>query len=165
MIVATFVFAIWKIIMMADRIFSGVMLLASLIFLYLAWGYTAPIAYDPIGPRPFPVIILGLLSLGTAVIAFRPARLSEKIEMGLTPNTIKNLVSCFVAMLLYAVLFEILGYIVATSLMAWAVGILFAGKVIQSLIASVCLAILTYLLFDKLLDVSLPLGVLSFLGN
>lgn len=149
---------------MTEKIFSGVLLIFALIFLYMAWGYTAPIAYDPIGPRPFPVLLLGMLSVGSAVLAFRPRRFSEKIDLQLTPPIIKNLVLCVVVMLLYAVLFEILGYVIATALMAWAVGILFAGKIWHSLLASVVLAILSYLLFDKVLDVSLPAGLLSFLG-
>lgn len=84
--------------------------------------------------------------------------------MGLTKPVIKNLFICGMAMLLYGVLFEWLGYVIATSLMAFVIGLLFDGKKVPTAIASVVMAVLTYLLFEKALDVSLPAGLLSFLG-
>ena len=146
---------------MVNRIFSGLLLVVSLIMLVMAWGYTAPIAYDPIGPRPYPVMLLVLLAILSAVVAFRPAKFAETIEMGLTKPIIKNLVLCTVVMTLYAVLFEMLGYILATALMAWAVGVLFGGKWHKALIASVIMAVATYFLFNGPLEVSLPAGVLE----
>ena len=47
---------------MVLRIFSAILALAALGLLVLAWGYTAPIAYDPIGPRPYPILILSLFA-------------------------------------------------------------------------------------------------------
>lgn len=146
---------------MIDRIFSGLMLLVSLGMIVMAWGYTAPIAYDPIGPRPYPVMLLTLLAILTAIIAFRPAKFAEKIELGLTKPIIKNLALCTLAMALYAVLFESLGYIVSTTLMAWAVGVLFGGKWHKALIASVVMAVASYFFFNGPLEVSLPAGVLA----
>lgn len=148
---------------MVERIFSGVLAIVSLILLYLAQDYVAPIAYDPIGPRPYPTILLSLLALGTAFIALRPARLAEKIDLSLNPAIIKNLIVCTAALLFYGLLFEILGYIVATTLMAWIVGVLFEGGWVKSFIASAVMAILTYFLFNGPLEVSLPAGVLSFI--
>lgn len=151
--------------MQAERIFSGLLFMTSLGLLYLAWGYTAPIAYDPLGPRPYPVLLLSLLAIGTAVLTFRPAKFMQAIDLGWQKPIVKNLVLCGTAMLLYAILFETLGYIIATTLMAWAIGVLFQGGVLKSLIASVLMAVLSYFLFDKALDVTLPLGILSFLGK
>lgn len=151
--------------MQIERIFSGMLFVASLGLLAMAWGYTAPIAYDPIGPRPYPVMLLVLLAFFSAILTFRPAKFGEKIDMGLTKPIIKNLVICTAAMLFYSILFEWLGYIISTSLMAFVVGILFEGKKVPTAIASVSMAVLTFLLFEKALDVSLPMGLLSFLGK
>ena len=49
--------------MTMERLFSGLMALVSLFLIYLAIGYVAPIAYDPIGPRPYPILIFSLLAL------------------------------------------------------------------------------------------------------
>lgn len=149
---------------MTERIFSGCLFLVSLAMMVMAWGYVAPIAYDPIGPRPYPVILLVLLAFFSALLVFRPKKLSEQISMGLTKPIIKNLLICGTAMLLYGVLFEWLGYVIATSLMAFVIGLLFGGKKVPTAISSVVMAVLTYLLFEKALDVSLPSGLLSFLG-
>ena len=43
--------------MTMERAVSGLMALFSLFLVYLAIGYVAPIAYDPIGPRPYPILI------------------------------------------------------------------------------------------------------------
>ena len=63
--------------MTMERAFSGLMGLFSLFLVYLAIGYVAPIAYDPIGPRPYPILIFSLMALLTLVIAFRPARFTK----------------------------------------------------------------------------------------
>lgn len=146
---------------MVDRIFSGLLLVVSLTMLVMAWGYTAPISYDPIGPRPYPVMILTLLAILSAVIAFRPAKFAEKIKLGLDKPIIKNLVVCTVALGLYSVFFEMLGYIISTTLSAWVMGMLFGGKWHKALIASVVMAVGTYYLFMGPLEVSLPSGLLK----
>ena len=43
--------------MTMERLFSGLMALVSIFLIYLAIGYVAPIAYDPIGPPPYPILI------------------------------------------------------------------------------------------------------------
>lgn len=151
--------------MQIERIFSGLLLVVSLGLLVVAYDYTAPIAYDPIGPRPYPMILLSMLAFFSALVTFRPNKLGETIKMGLTRPVIKNLVVCGLALLLYGVLFEWLGYIIATSVMATVVGMLFNGKIVPTVISSITMAVLTFLLFDKGLDVTLPLGLLSFLGK
>lgn len=146
---------------MVDRIFAGLMTVVSLVMLYMAWGYTAPIAYDPIGPRPYPVMLLVLLAILTAIIAFRPAKFAQKIELGFTKPIIKNLVFCTLALAIYAIAFEFLGYVIATTLMAWAVGVLFGGYWLKTLITSLIMAVATYFLFNGPLEVSLPAGLLE----
>lgn len=139
-----------------ERCFSGLLLLAALFLLYTAWGYTAPIAYDPLGPRPYPVLILSLLAVCCLFLAVRPVR--EKIDLGYTPSLAKKLAACFVALLLYGILFELLGFPLATALMAFAVGKLFGGSTLSCSVSGIALGAGLYLLFDRLLDVPLPVG-------
>lgn len=147
--------------MTMERLFSGLMALVSLFLIYLAIGYVAPIAYDPIGPRPYPILIFSLLAFGCLVVAFRPASFTKAIDLGLTKPIIRNLVLCALALLVYGVIFEVMGFILATILMSFAVGLLFAGNPLKSFIFSVLISIGLYVLFDILLDVKLPLGLLS----
>ncbi len=66
------------------------------------------------------------------------------------------------AIVVYALLFEKLGFPLATALMAVPVGMAFGGDWKQSLAGGVGLGLGLFLLFDKLLDVVLPTGLLSF---
>ncbi|MFL1731440.1 tripartite tricarboxylate transporter TctB family protein [Moraxella oculi] len=147
-----------------ERIFAFVLLGISVVMIIMAWGYTAPIAYDPIGPRPYPILLLSLMAIGSALLAFQPAKFMKQIDYGWNKPVVKNLILCMLALLLYGALFEILGYVISTSLMAFAVGLLFHGKAIPTAISSVMMALLTYLLFERVLDVSLPSGLLSVIG-
>ena len=147
--------------MTMERVFSGLMALFSLFLVYLAMSYVAPIAYDPIGPRPYPILIFSLLAFLTLIIAFRPARFTKVINLGYDNTVIRNLVLCVIALTVYSLIFEPLGFIVSTTLMCFAVGLLFAGSPIKSLIFSIVISIVLYVLFDMLLDVILPLGLLS----
>ena len=147
--------------MTMERLFSGLMALVSLGLIYLAYGYTAPIAYDPIGPRPYPILIFSLLSLVSLIVTFHPAAFTKVIELEFSKAIIKNLILCILALLIYGLIFESLVFIVATILMSFAVGLLFAGNPIKSLIFSVLISIGLYILFDVFLDVKLPLGLLS----
>lgn len=147
--------------MTMERVFSGLMALFSLFLVYLAMSYVAPIAYDPIGPRPYPILIFSLLAFLTLIIAFRPARFTKVINLGYDNTVIRNLVLCVIALTVYSLIFEPLGFIISTTLMCFAVGLLFAGSPIKSLIFSIVISIVLYVLFDMLLDVILPLGLLS----
>lgn len=147
--------------MTMERLFSGLMALVSLFLIYLAIGYVAPIAYDPIGPRPYPILIFSLLAFGCLVVAFRPASFTKSINLEFTKPIIKNLILCTIALLAYSLIFEVLGFIIATILMSFAVGLLFSGPPLKSFIFSVIISIGLYLLFDIFLDVKLPLGLLS----
>ena len=82
---------------MVLRIFSALLALTALGLLVLAWGYTAPIAYDPIGPRPYPILILSLFAACCLYLTFRPAKLADEDDLGLTPELGKKIVICMSA--------------------------------------------------------------------
>jgi putative tricarboxylic transport membrane protein len=66
------------------------------------------------------------------------------------------------AVLAYALLFQTLGFTIATTLMAVPVGLAFGGRWPATLAGGAGLGLGLYLAFDKLLDVVLPTGLLSF---
>ena len=70
---------------------------------------------------------------------------------------------CAGAVLVYALLFQWLGFVLATALMALPVGMAFGGSWKQSLAGGAALGGVLFLLFDKLLDVVLPAGPLAAL--
>ncbi|MEB3793213.1 tripartite tricarboxylate transporter TctB family protein [Acinetobacter sp. IK40] len=147
--------------MSVERIFSGILGLVSLGLLYLAWGYVAPIAYDPLGPRPYPVLLLIVLILSCLYLTFRPQKLTEQLDLGYTASVLKKISLMMLFMLLYALTFELLGFPIATALMFFVVGMLFGGSAKASAVSGFVFGCLLYGLFDYVLDVPLPLGFLS----
>jgi putative tricarboxylic transport membrane protein len=68
---------------------------------------------------------------------------------------------CAAAIVIYALLFQLLGFVIATALMALPVGRIFGGTWRQCMFTGIGMGVVLYVLFDKLLDVVLPLGVLK----
>lgn len=144
---------------MSDRILGAVCVVAAAGMAWFAQGYAAEISYEPVGPKAFPLLLAGLLAISGAWLAIKPAVDAEPFGWA----QIKVVAPAAAAMVVYALLFEKLGFTVATALMAVPVGMLFRGNWKQSLAGGIGLGLGFYLLFDKLLDVVLPSGVLSFL--
>ncbi|MGS2716279.1 tripartite tricarboxylate transporter TctB family protein, partial [Klebsiella quasipneumoniae subsp. similipneumoniae] len=53
---------------MSDRIFAGVWLLLCTGGLFIAWQIHSEYSYEPVGPRPFPLGIIGLMLLCSALM-------------------------------------------------------------------------------------------------
>ncbi len=144
---------------MSDRILGGVCVVAAAGMAWAAQDYAAPISYEPVGPRAFPLLLSALLAIGGLWLVIKPTlgagafSATKMLPIGL----------CAVAIVIYALLFQRLGFTLATSLMAVPVGMAFGGSWKQSLAGGVGLGLVLFLLFDKLLDVVLPTGLLSFI--
>lgn len=144
---------------MSDRILGAVCVVASAAMAWAAQDYAAAISYEPVGPRAFPLLLAGLMAVGGLWLVARPTLRSGVFEgVPLKPTLL-----CALAVLAYALLFEWLGFALATAVMAVPIGRAFGGSWKQALAGGVGLGVALFFLFDKLLDVVLPTGVLSFL--
>lgn len=149
---------------MSQRIFGAVLLLACAGLSIIAWGYHAPFSYEPVGPRAYPLLLLILLGLGAVYLLVKPAsNTAHSDEPPLDKHVIRKVVGCVVILTIYAALFEPLGFVLASLIFGIAMARLYEGTWVASVISGVVLAIGLYLLFDKVLDVPLPLGILSTL--
>ncbi|MCU4322233.1 tripartite tricarboxylate transporter TctB family protein [Acinetobacter schindleri] len=144
--------------MKSERILTGIIAVCGLFLLIYACSFEAPISYDPVGPKAFPILLMGLITASAVYLTVRPAIMFEPVELGWTKHLLGKLVLCVLALTVYAVIFEGFGFIVATLLMTIAVGKLFNGKTIPVAITGLVLSTCTYYLFDRVLDVPLPLG-------
>jgi putative tricarboxylic transport membrane protein len=45
----------------------------------MAWPYQAAFSYEPVGPRAFPLLMLGLMGLALLYMVFRPHRSSTAL--------------------------------------------------------------------------------------
>lgn len=134
---------------------------AALVFAaFLTWfGYDleAPFSYEPVGPKAFPLLL-------ALIIALCGVRLILKGGNDVEPNPpganfrIATMVGILAA---YAFLFQWLGFIVATALMAILIGRLFGGTWLKTMVGGVLMAIGLFLLFDRVMDVVLPAGLLG----
>lgn len=147
---------------MSDRLLGAACVVLAAAMAWAARDYVAPISYEPVGPRAFPLLLAVVLALGGAWLVVKPGA----HRTGLSQAPLRALGLMAVAVVVFALVFEWLGFTLATLAMTVPVGIAFGGNWRQSLVAGLGLGIALYVLFDKLLDVVLPTGLLSvFLGG
>jgi len=144
---------------MADRIFAALWLVVTVAFAWAARDYQAQFAYEPIGPRAFPWLLAAISAACALWLLLRPGRLAETLG-GLPPGGVRRAVVFALALLAYALLFEPLGFPLATVIATVAIGRLFDGSWTRLVIAGAALGVGLYVLFDRVLDVTLPLGEL-----
>lgn len=144
---------------MSDRILGAVCVVAAAGMAWAAQSYAPAISYEPVGPRAFPRLLAGLMAIGGLWLVFKPTMVGKHFPRG----SLKLIGLSSVTVFIYALLFQVLGFTLATSLMAVPVGMAFGGNWKQSLAGGVGLGLGLFLLFDKLLDVVLPTGLLSFI--
>lgn len=139
------------------RLFSAIWLLLCAWLAILAWGFQAPFAYDPVGPRAYPLLLLALMGLGSLWLVYKPGMLEQRLNLSAAARS----ALCVVVLLAYALTFEPLGFVLSTALATFGLGLLFTGRPLPCAISAVLMGVLLYVLFDLLLDVPLPLGLLE----
>lgn len=151
---------------MGDRILGVLCLVAASAMAWAARGYAAEISYEPVGPRAFPLLLsalLGLVGLWLLVVRKRAAMPGGTPVLAPTSTTSWRAIAlCAATVLVYAALFQSVGFVVATVLMSVPVGMAFGGSLRNVLIGGVGLGIGLFFLFDRALDVILPTGLLAF---
>lgn len=107
-------------------------------------------------------------SLGDHAAAASPATAATAMQGAplpapAPPNNTLAVILCAGAVLVYGALFQPLGFVLATAIMTIPVGKAFGGTWKSGVIGGLAMGLTLYFLFDKLLDVVLPTGVLSFI--
>lgn len=149
-----------------QRIFASVLLLVCIGLALMAWPYQAAFSYEPVGPRAFPLLMLGLMSIALLYMVFRPAPIVHSDEdPQLDRETLQKIGICVGLLLVFAGTFEPLGFILSSILIGVPMARLYGGRWLPSVVIISLMAIGLYLLFDKLMDVPLPLGLLDILEN
>jgi len=134
--------------------------LALVLAAFLAWhGHTleAAFSYEPIGPRAFPLAISVIIALCGLILTIKGGNRVEPNSSGANAR-----LWLMIAILSgYAVTFQLLGFILSTALMTTLVARLFNGTWTKAVIGGLGMGILFFVLFDRLLDVVLPVGILG----
>lgn len=139
---------------MSDRIFAVIWLLLCIGGLIIGWGIQSEYSYEPVGPRPFPLILLSLMALCAVMMLIR------KPDVIHWPNraTMMRLVALAVMLFLYGWVFESLGFPLSTTLLTFGIGMLFGAVWWAAAISGVVMGVALFYAFDRLLEVTLPLG-------
>jgi len=144
--------------------FAALLLVLCAVLAWLAWDYQAAFSYEPVGPRAWPLLLLALLGLGALCLLFSRMPVTPfaaAVKTVADPHLALKVITCVVLLLIYATLFERLGFIPSAMLLGMGLAKLYEGHWSMSIISGVVLAIGLYFLFDKALDVPLPLGLLA----
>ncbi len=142
---------------MSDRALGAACVLASVAMVAAAHDYTAAFSYEPLGPRAFPLLLAVGLGLSGLWLVLRPTLGAETFKGVPWMPTLW----CAGAIMVYAALFQKLGFVLATALMTVPVGMTFGGTWRKTLAGGAALGLALFLLFDKVLDVVLPIGPLA----
>ncbi|MDB6050492.1 MAG: hypothetical protein JWR17_3238 [Pseudomonas sp.] len=152
--------------MLIQRIFASVLLLACIGLALMAWPYQAAFSYEPVGPRAFPLLMLGLMMLGLLYLLIRPTAIVHTDEdPQLDRPTLIKIGLCTLLLLVFAGLFEPLGFILSSILIGIPMARLYGGRWMPSVVIVTLMSVGLYVLFDKAMDVPLPLGLLDVLED
>lgn len=127
---------------------------------FLTWhGYDleAPFAYEPVGPKAFPLLVALIIALCGLRLVVKGGNPADPNPPG--ANARIGIMVGLVAG--YAFLFQWLGFVIATAAMTILVGRLFGGTWLKSAIGGVVMSVGFFFLFDRVLDVVLPTGLLG----
>ncbi len=142
---------------MNDRLLGIIALVLAAFMTWAGWDIEAPFAYEPVGPRAFPLLIaliIGLCGLRLAIKGGHPVKANP-------PGANARIALMVLFAAAYAFLFQWLGFIISTAVMTVAVGRLFGGSWIKATVGGLVMGLFFFLLFDKVLDVVLPGGLLE----
>lgn len=140
----------------ADRVL-GIALIGLAAFIAVqAVQLEIPFSYEPVGPKAFPLGLSILLTLLSLVMVLKPGNNGSWPHKALA----LRLLLVLVLLLVYAVLFTQLGFIVSSLLVVTALARLFDATWSKALITGIVMSIVGYFLFTAALGISLPSGYL-----
>jgi putative tricarboxylic transport membrane protein len=149
-----------------QRLFAAALLTVCVALAVMAWPYEAAFSYEPVGPRAYPLLLLALMSIALVYMIARPAPVVHtEDEPALDRHSLLKIGACIALLLLFAGLFEPLGFILSALVIGIPMARLYGGRWVPTLVVIPLAAVGLYLLFDRVMDVPLPLGLLGVLEN
>ncbi|QZY96037.1 tripartite tricarboxylate transporter TctB family protein [Pantoea sp. SGAir0430] len=139
---------------MSDRIFAAIWLVLCLAGLFIGWQIQSEYSYEPVGPRPFPLLLLGLMAICAVMMLLRKP---DSVQWPVA-STLKKLLALCVMLIVYGWLFERLGFALCTTLLTFGIGMLFGARWWAAALSGAVMGISLFYAFDHLLDVTLPFG-------
>lgn len=142
---------------MSERFFILFLFICGAVYLYFGLKIEVSFAYEPLGPRSFPVLLGSCL----LILCILTSLFHEMSTLQLKGSMFKLVL----AVLFYLITFQLLGFMLATTISTYAIARLVGSSWMQGLLTGLVLAIFFYGIFHFLLGVPLPLGSLFRLGS
>lgn len=143
---------------MSDRLLGGIFLVLALAFIAGATQIESALIFDALGPKTFPIIIGVLLAIASLYPLLRPDPEPDWPSAGRA----LGIGGALLVMLVYALLLEPLGFVVATALAAGALSWSLGARPALAALTGIGVSIGIYALFHLILGLSLargPLGI------
>jgi putative tricarboxylic transport membrane protein len=141
----------------SERFFLVFLFTCGAVYLYFGLRIEVPFTYEPLGPRTFPVL-LGCCLAALSILAMIIYPMAKVVMKG-------GVAKLALAVLFYLLFFQLLGFMLATTISTYAIARLVGSSWMQGLLTGLLLAIAFYGIFHFLLGVPLPLGALFRLGG
>ena len=152
---------------MTDRVIFGCILVLAGVYVWATQQIPTLEIGDPLGPKAFPYLLtVGLLISAVMLLlemikAKKSGSDSAEADEPADTTTYKIVAGVVVATGIYFVLFEPLGYAIATSLFLLVTTMYFnKGRPLMNVLTSVLYSFISYYAFTAWLGVNLPRGIL-----
>lgn len=142
---------------MSDRIFGALMLLLAAVYSWTARGFDPGFMADPLGPSTFPYLLGGVLAVTALYLLVRP----DAPAHWPAPRQLLQMGLIVVVLLAYAGLLEWLGFILATVVTVTVLGWRLGASLKIAALTGIGVSLAVYGLFDVLLELPLPAGLLG----
>jgi putative tricarboxylic transport membrane protein len=143
---------------MNDRVFGVFTLLLSIFYIFSAYIVEESFISDHIGPKTYPYIVAFFLISSSLFLVFKPDLKPKWPEFG---KIIEILMTALI-LIMYAVFLPVVGFVFSTffasSFISWRLG----AKLSSAFIAGATISITIFILFRKVLGLSLATGPLGF---
>jgi|TARA_B110000211_G_scaffold220663_1_gene267512 putative tricarboxylic transport membrane protein len=143
---------------MNDRVFGVFTLLLSVFYIFSAYIVEESFISDHIGPKIYPYIVSFFLITSSLFLVFKPdikpiwPKFNKIIEIFMTA----------LILIMYAVFLPVIGFVFSTffasSFISWRLG----AKLTSAFIAGLVISVTIFILFRKVLGLSLATGPLGF---
>lgn len=141
---------------MYDRIFAGTLLLLSGLVAWAAAQFEVPFQYEPLGPKAFPYILSACLALASIWLIIKPSA----DDWHPSKQVLLRLVGALVLMYVYALMYEPLGFIVATTVVGAVFSWKFGAKPVVAGVYALVMSVVSYFMLTDLLQLNVPAGAI-----
>ena len=141
----------------SNQYYALVILVLSLGYIVMGLSIEEGFYNDPVGPDVWVIGVGVCLVFLSLLLLFFPAGYIGSFPQA---REIIKRIPFFMCVVLYSYALPFLGFIISTPLLMVCIGLIFRAKLVPAIISAVSMTAGCYLVFDVILDIALPSGLL-----